>query len=131
MLKKTYDFLKKAGIFYIATISDGKPKVRPFGFVMIYKNKLYFCTNSQKDVFKQMTKNNNIEICACIDDKWIRITGNAVFSNDTAGKEQVFVSDPGMKELYKPEDKIFEIFYLDNGQVTFYSMAGDRETGRL
>lgn len=33
---------KIGGVFYFATVEDGEPRVRPFGFTMVFENKLYF-----------------------------------------------------------------------------------------
>ena len=69
-------FLKDNAPFYLATVDGDKPKVRPFGFVMEHENKLWFCTNNQKNVYKQMQANPYIEISATAPDKtWIRLRG--------------------------------------------------------
>lgn len=127
-MKEVYDFLKKAGVFFVATQDGEKPKVRPFGFVMVYNDRLYFCTNNQKDVYRQMQKNANVEICACLGAEWIRVQGEAVFDKDIKVKEQVFIEDASMNALYKPEDEIFEVFYLAKASATFASMDGKSVT---
>lgn len=127
-MERAYDFLKRAGIFYVATVSGEEPKVRPFGFSMIYKERLYFCTNNQKEIYIQLKENPNIEICACTGEEWIRIKGKAVFDEDMEAKKQVFIVDPGMNALYKPEDEIFEVFYLSEASVVFANMKGESET---
>lgn len=128
MIKKVYDFLKQAKVFFVSTEEGAEPKVRPFGFVMIYEEKLYFCTNNQKSVYRQLQENPNVEICACVGTEWIRVKGRAVFDKSLEAKKQVFVSDPGMSALYKPEDEIFEVFYLENGSAAFCSMDGKSQT---
>ncbi len=127
-MKRAYEFLKKAGAFYVATMEGETPKVRPFGFVMIFRERLYFCTNNQKDVYRQLQKNPRIEICACTGEEWVRIKGKAVFDRDMDVKKQVFVEDPGMNALYKPEDEIFEVFYLSEASAVFADMRGKSET---
>lgn len=127
MVQKVYDFLKQAKVFFVSTEDGMEPKVRPFGFTMIYQGKLYFCTNNQKPVYRQLQKNPNIEICACIDTEWVRIKGKAVFDKDMEAKKQVFIADPGMSGLYKAEDEIFEVFYLADASAAFCDMAGKNE----
>ena len=127
-MKKVYDFLKKAGVFFVATEDGAEPKVRPFGFVMIYHDKMYFCTNNQKPVYRQLKENPHIEICACIGSEWVRIKGTAIFDQDLTAKKHVFISDPSMNALYKAEDKIFEIFYINHAIATFCTMDGKTET---
>lgn len=127
MIERVYDFLKSAGVFFLATQDNTSPKIRPFGFVMIYNDRLYFCTNNQKAVYHQMRENPQIEICACKNTEWIRVSGKAVFDADMEAKKQVFIADPGMSGLYKAEDEIFEVFYLTEGQASFCSMDGKCE----
>jgi len=35
-MSKTYEFLKECGAFYVVTVNDNNPAVRPFGAVMEY-----------------------------------------------------------------------------------------------
>jgi uncharacterized pyridoxamine 5'-phosphate oxidase family protein len=39
-----------AAVGYLATVDNGKPRVRPFGFMFEENQRLYFCTSSTKDV---------------------------------------------------------------------------------
>ena len=56
-MKEVVKFLKANDIQYLATIGlDGKPKVRPFQFMMEEGGKLYFCTSNQKDVYSEIKK---------------------------------------------------------------------------
>ena len=43
-MQEVYDFLKKCGTYYLATVDGDKPKVRPFGTVDIFEDKLYIQT---------------------------------------------------------------------------------------
>ena len=43
-MKEVYEFLKNSHVFYIATIDNNKPRVRPFGAINIFEDKLYFQT---------------------------------------------------------------------------------------
>jgi len=54
--------LSSAGVFYIATVEENQPRVRPFGAVIEYEGKPYLCTNNQKNVFKQLAANSRVEI---------------------------------------------------------------------
>ena len=48
-MKETYDFLKECGTFYLATVDDDKPRVRPFGALNIYNDRLYIQTGKIKN----------------------------------------------------------------------------------
>ena len=79
-MKEVMDFLKTNKVFYLATTSGDQPHVRPMGFVMEYDGKLAFGTSNQKDMYKQLTANPNVEIC-CVAANYdtLRICGKAVF----------------------------------------------------
>ncbi len=49
-MKKVHDFLKQANIYYIATLDGDQPRVRPFGTVNIFEDKLYIQTGKGKAV---------------------------------------------------------------------------------
>lgn len=72
-MQKVYDFLKKCGTYYLATVDGDKPKVRPFGTVDIFEDKLYIQTGKVKQISKQIHANPNVEICAFMDGKWLRL----------------------------------------------------------
>ena len=63
-MKRAYEFLKNAGTFYLATVEGDQPRVRPFGAVNVFEDKLYFITNNQKDVYKQIAADLKVEISA-------------------------------------------------------------------
>lgn len=86
---------------------------------MIYNGKLYFCTNNQKPVFKQLGKNSHIEICACIGVDWLRISGKAVFDESMEAKKAVFEVDPGMSALYKQKMKFLRCSILRKAMQIF------------
>lgn len=58
LMKKVVEFLNANPVQYLATVGrDGKAKCRPFMFAGLLDGKLWFCTNNQKDVYKDILKN--------------------------------------------------------------------------
>ena len=53
-MKEVYEFLKECGTYYLATIEDNKPRVRPFGTINLFEDKLYIQTGKSKKVYKQI-----------------------------------------------------------------------------
>ena len=126
MLQKTIQFLRDSKIFYVATVESGKPRVRPFGLVLEWDGKLYFGTANTKAVYRQLQACPDVEISATSPQmEWIRLSGKAVFDGNKAAKEKAFEVMPDLGNLYKdgPNDPTFEVFYLDEARVTFYSFA--------
>lgn len=131
-LKEVLKFLTDNPTFYIATVDGAKPRVRPFGFVMEFEGKLYFCTNNQKNVYKQLKENPYFEVCtASPDGKWIRLRGKAVFNSTPATKAKALEVMPSLKKMYSADDSIFEVFYIEEGEATFYSMGGEPKTVKV
>ena len=60
-MKEIYEMLKAAGTYFIATCEDAQPRVRPFGTVNLYKDKLYIQTGKSKAVSHQLHKNPKLE----------------------------------------------------------------------
>jgi uncharacterized pyridoxamine 5'-phosphate oxidase family protein len=130
-MSKAVEFLRKVGAFYVATDDNGQPRVRPFGAVMDYEGKIYFCTNNQKAVFKQLVDNPRIEICGCgADGQWIRITGRAVVDDNDAARGAMLELMPGLKNMYSVGDGLYEVFYLVDATATIYGQ-GPAETFSL
>ncbi|MDL2218660.1 pyridoxamine 5'-phosphate oxidase family protein, partial [Christensenellaceae bacterium OttesenSCG-928-M15] len=119
-------FLRECETYYLATIDGDKPRVRPFGAVSEFDGKMYFCTNNQKDVYKQMRKHPAIEFSGTLKNgaEWIRLEGKAVFDSRIEAKEEMLKQNPSLNALYKADDEIFEVFYLENATAHILSFAG-------
>jgi uncharacterized pyridoxamine 5'-phosphate oxidase family protein len=106
---------------------DGKPKVRPFGFMMVEGGRLYYCTNNTKDVFAQLQRRPDVEICICTPQyQWIRLSGKVRFIDDPEMKSKVFNCSDMVKSMYKSaENPIFEAFYLDEARAVVYDFSGN------
>ncbi|MFU0781547.1 pyridoxamine 5'-phosphate oxidase family protein [Thermoanaerobacterium thermosaccharolyticum] len=131
-MEEVLQFLKDNPIFYIATVDGDTPKVRPFGFAMEYEGKLCFCTNNQKDVYKQLKANPKFEISvASKTGEWLRLKGKAVFITSRESKKAALHTMPSLRNLYSEEDSIFEIFYADEAEATFYDMSGPVKTVKI
>lgn len=75
-MNEVYEFIKKCGVYYLATVEDGQPRNRPFGTVNIFDGKLYIQTGKSKAVSKQIQNNPKVELC-CFDGgsgQWLRVS---------------------------------------------------------
>ncbi|MDR0993214.1 MAG: pyridoxamine 5'-phosphate oxidase family protein [Verrucomicrobiota bacterium] len=134
MLRKTLDFLRECHVFYVATMDGDQPRVRPFGVVVEHDNRLYFATANTKLLYRQIQVNPRIEICGAKPNgtEWIRVTAKAVFEPNPEAKKKAFESAPELAAIYQtPENEIFEVFYLANAEVVFFSMTAPAESGRF
>lgn len=126
-MKEVYDFLKKSGTYYLATVEENKPRVRPFGTVDIFEDKLYIQTGKSKKVSKQIQANPNIEICAMVEGKWIRIEGVAVEDDRREAKQHMLDSYPDLKAMYSADDGNTQVLYLKNATAVIASFGGEPE----
>ncbi len=124
-MQEVYEFLKKAGVYYLATVEDDQPRVRPFGTYHIFENKLYIQTGKVKDVSKQIIKNPKIEICAMSEGSWIRIQATAIEDDRLEAKESMLDAYPNLKGRYSADDGNCQVLYLKNAVATISSFAGE------
>ena len=122
-MEEVKEFLKESGVYYLGTIDDNKPKVRPFGTVEIYDNHLYIQTSKKKDVFKQIEKNNNVEICAFNNGKWIRIEGKLVVDDRIETKKHMLDNYPDLRNMYDENDINTAVLYFESDKATIYSFT--------
>jgi uncharacterized pyridoxamine 5'-phosphate oxidase family protein len=122
-LQEVYDFLKKAGTYYLATVEGDQPRVRPFGTVNIFDKKLYIQTGKVKPVSKQMAKNPKIEICAMFEGQWIRVQAEAVSDDRLEAKESMLAAYPNLKKMYSATDNNTNVLYLKNAIATISSFT--------
>ena len=126
-MNKVVEFLNENPVQYLATVGrDGKAKCRPFRFAGEWNNKLWFCTNNQKDVYKDMQENPEIEISVSSPSyAWIRLHGKAIFENNMEVKEQC-MANPIVKEQYgEAGNPIFEVFYLGDPHGVIADFSGN------
>jgi uncharacterized pyridoxamine 5'-phosphate oxidase family protein len=123
-MNEVLEFLTSNPTFYLATIDGDQPRVRPFGAVMKYEDKLYFGTNNTKPVSKQLLTNPKVEISTTSPKgEWIRLTGNAVIDSRREAKAAMLEAVPMLKNMYSSDDNIFEVFYLTDAVAVFNSFS--------
>lgn len=122
-MKEVYAFLKEAGTYYLATVEGDQPRVRPFGTVDIFEDKLYIQTGIKKDVAKQMLVNPKVEISAMAGGKWIRVAAEAVLDENIAAQEHMLDEHPSLKGMYTAGDGNTAVFYLKNATATISSFT--------
>lgn len=122
-MKTVYDFLKKCQTYYLATVENDQPRVRPFGTIDLFEDKLYIQTGKVKNVSKQMAKNPKVEICAFDGSSWIRIEAVAVNDDRTEAKQHMLDNYPSLRQMYKADDDNTQVLYLKDATATFYSFT--------
>ena len=127
-MQKVADFLKKAGTYYLATVEGDQPRVRPFGTVNVFEDRLYIQTGKVKDVSKQIHANPKVEICAFMNGEWLRVAAELVEDDRREARQSMLDAYPSLQNMYSADDGNTEVFYLKNATATFSSFTAQPET---
>ena len=122
-MNEVYDFLKNAGTYYLATVEGDQPRVRPFGTIDIFEDKLYIQTGKVKEVSKQIQANAKVEICAFANGQWIRVAGKLIRDDRVEAKAHMLDNYPDLKAMYSAEDDNTEVLYFKDAVATISSFT--------
>lgn len=122
-MQEVYEFLKKCGTYYMATMDGDQPRVRPFGTIDLFDGRLTIQTGKIKDVSRQMIRNPKIEICAFDGERWLRIAATAVEDSRIEAQEHMLAAYPSLQGMYQAGDGNTQIFALTQVTATFSSFT--------
>jgi uncharacterized pyridoxamine 5'-phosphate oxidase family protein len=120
-MQEVYDFLKKCGTYFLATMDGDQPRVRPFGTAGIFENRLYIQTGKVKNVSRQMKENPKIELCGMSDGDWVRVEAVAVEDDREEARQHMLEEYPELRRMYSADDGNCQVFYLKDATATFCS----------
>ena len=127
-MKRVFDFLKKAEVYYLATVEGDQPRVRPFGTVNEFEGRLYIQTGKVKPTSLQLAANPKAEICAFTDGEWIRVACELVEDDRFEAKKSMLDAYPSLRRMYDENDGNTQVFYMKNASATFSSFGKAPET---
>ena len=113
-MKRVYDFLKKAEVYYLATVEGDQPRVRPFGTVNEFEGKLYIQTGKIKPTSRQLAENPKAEICAFFEGAWIRVTCELIEDDRFEAKKSMLDAYPNLRHMYDENDGNTQVLYMKN-----------------
>ena len=122
-MEKICNFLKEAGVYYLATMDGDQPRVRPFGTALLFEGKLYIQTGKVKPVSKQLAANPKAEICAFKDGVWLRIAGELVNDDRVEVKKAMLDEYSNLRAMYDENDGNTQVLYFKNGVATVRSFT--------
>lgn len=122
-MKRVYDFIKGAGVYYLATMDGDQPRVRPFGTIDIFNGKLGIQTGKKKDVYKQIAANPKVEISAMKDGQWIRVAGELYADESIEAADHMLNDYPDLRAMYTPGDGNCVVLYFKSGIATISSFT--------
>ena len=126
-MERVCQFLKDAGVYYLATVEGDQPRVRPFGTAHIFAGKLYIQTGKVKPCSKQLAANPKAEICAFHNGTWIRIAGELIEDDRVEAKKSMLDAYPNLRRMYDENDGNTQVLYFQNAVATFSSFTAAPE----
>ena len=127
-MERVCNFLKEAGVYYLATVEGDQPRVRPFGTAHIFEGKLYIQTGKVKPTSRQLAANPKAEISAFHNGTWIRIAGELIEDDRVEAKKSMLDAYPNLRGMYDENDGNTQVLYFRNATATFSSFTAAPET---
>lgn len=126
-MERVEKFLKDVDVYYLATMEGDQPRVRPFGMAHIFEGKLYIQTGKVKEVYKQLKENPKAEICACMKDQWLRVSGELIEDDRREARQSMLDVYPSLQSMYSADDGNTAVFYFQNATAVFSSFQAEPE----
>jgi pyridoxamine 5'-phosphate oxidase len=120
-------FANENPVCCLTTAEGDQPRVRALSMWFADETGFYFQTQSVKALYKQMKKNNKVEVYFHTPDynKVMRVFGKIQFIDDVVLKtrcleERTFLKDLGITD---PNNPLLVVFHLYTGEAYFWTMA--------
>ncbi len=125
-MKEVIKLLTENPMGFLATVENGEPRVRPWGFLFEENGKFYFCTNNTKDVYEQLQAKPSIEFSTKTSNfVWVRLRGKITFTEDMKIKEKILAENDLVRSIYqKADNPIFKAFYIEHGSASIGDFSG-------
>jgi uncharacterized pyridoxamine 5'-phosphate oxidase family protein len=125
-MKEVSKLLTENPMGFLATVENGEPRLRPWGFMFEENGKFYFCTNNTKNVYRQLQASPYAEFASRNDQfVWVRLRGKVTFTEDMGIKEKILAGNSIVKSMYKSADNpIFKAFYIEHGLAIIGDFSG-------
>lgn len=126
-MTEVYNFLKNCKTYYIATADGDQPRVRPFGTIDLFEDKLYIQTGKSKSCFEQMD-GKRVEICAFDGERWLRVAATLINDDRREPKAHLLEQYPSLLARYSADDANTAVLYLKDATATFSSFTAAPRT---
>ena len=122
--KQIIDFVNKNQVCTLATCDGDKPHTRGMMTYRADSKGIIFHTGESKDIYKQLQKNSNVELCFNHDNIQIRISGKAVLENDVKLKDEIIKSRPFLNSIIvKNGYESIKVFRINEMVATVWTMT--------
>ena len=130
-MENVLEFIKEQKITYLGTIENGdQARVRPMSALTEIDGKLTWCTNNQKELFKEVVENPKVEVCMFGSGKTVRLSGRCVPTKDAAVKAKYLELQPAVAKMYGGQEDTFEVFVFETAEA-FVAAGPNKEVIEL
>lgn len=121
-------YLTSVPAWYLATCDGDQPHVRPFSFAAVQDDRIWFCTATTKDVYRELQANPKFEISAWKPGSgWIVLRGRADLTDcaNPAIRQAGFKHMTGLGESYcGAEDTTLTFFSITDPEAWLCDIDG-------
>lgn len=125
--KKVYDFLESAKTFYLATVEGDQPRVRPYGAMLYYEDKIYIMAFGKTNATRQIAANQKAEICA-FKGQTLRIECRLIEDNRPEVGKALVDKMPVLKPALGENGENGVMYNIADATATFFKMMEPVET---
>jgi len=119
--KEILAFITANPIGYLGTVDDKAARVRGMDTFRADENGLIFYTSKAKNVFQQMAKNPEVEVCYFAKGTQVRVRGKIEILEDPALKKEIVSKRDFLKPMYEKSYDGMGVLRL-KGKATTWSM---------
>ena len=121
MLQQALQFLQDHNEIAFATCEGNLPKIRVFQIMRQEGTQLFFATSAQKEVYRQLQVNPNVEILASADKVSVRCVGMVNFDVPDEIQRWIYDNNEVLSRLYTSYDKL-AYFCLPIAEMDYYDL---------
>lgn len=128
--EEIFKLINSNPVFFLGTIDEDKPRVRGMLLYKADSDGIIFHTASTKDLYKQVLKNPNAELCFNCNGTQVRISGELKIVDDINLKDKIYNHPSrnflhGWRENGQLDDfyNEFIVFSLEQGIATTWTMS--------
>lgn len=122
------DYLTSIPAWYLATAEGDQPHVRPFSFAAAQDGRIWFCTATTKDVYRELSANPRFELTAWKPGSgWIVLRGRADLLDQASAqiRQDGFHHMVGLGEHYEgADDPTLTFFSFTNAEAWICDIDG-------
>jgi uncharacterized pyridoxamine 5'-phosphate oxidase family protein len=134
-MKRIVEFLAANKELQMATVgTDGKPAIRTIQFQWFENGRIYFQTDTNASLYKDLQKLPYIEFVSSNRDytESLRISAEVVFEYNYELIDRTLETFPNIKKIYGSADNpILTMFYIEHGSAVIFEFSDERQENTL